>query len=65
MSSERAFDMAPQQKLLQKLRGLRLRVDAAISVGKTDYVNVNVNGSFSSWIEVVDGVPRGSVLYLM
>ena len=65
---KKAFDTVPHQKLLQKLKGLRL--DDVVTKWTEQFVlgrqmRVYVNVSFSSWIDVISGVPQGSVLFLI
>jgi len=62
---KKAFDTVPHQKLLQKLKGLRLgdvltKWIEQFLLGRQ--MRVHVNGSFSSCIDVISGVPHGSVL---
>ena len=62
---KKAFDTVPHQKLLQKLKGLRL--DDVLTKWIEQFLlgrqmRVRVNGSFSNWIDVISGIPQGSVL---
>jgi len=56
---KKAFDTVPHQKLLQKLKGLKLGDTLTKWVGQFllgRQMRVHVNGSFSSWINVISGV---------
>ena len=62
---KKAFDTVPHQKLLQKLKALKLgdvltKWIEQFLLGRQ--MRVHVNGSFSSWIDVISGVTQGSVL---
>ena len=61
----KAFDTVPHQRLLEKIRGLRLDGKLLAWIGnflKQRKMRVFVQGSFSEWIEVISGVPQGSIL---
>ena len=61
----KAFDKVPHSRLLTKCRGLGLGgrllhwVEKWLSDRKQ---RVILNGSFSDWVNVLSGVPQGSVL---
>jgi len=61
----KAFDTVPHRRLPQKLRKLGINDTLLIWIehflmGR--HMRVQVNGSFSGWIDVLSGVPQGSVL---
>ena len=61
----KAFDTIPHQRLLQKLKSLGIQ--GAILKWIEDFLTdrkqrVVVNFTFSQWIEVLSGVPQGTVL---
>ena len=61
----KAFDTVPHKRLLEKIRGLGL--GSVISTWIENFLQdrklkVCVRGSYSEWIDVINGVPQGSVL---
>jgi len=61
----KAFDTVPHRRLLEKLRqsGIVGRLWNWIQAFLSDRkMRVGVMGSFSAWVEVLSGVPQGSVL---
>jgi len=59
------WQQVDHQKLLQKLRGLRLGDTVTQWIGQFllgRQMRVRVNGSFFTWFEVIIGVPQGSIL---
>ena len=61
----KAFDEVPRKRLLQKVHahGIRGRVWDWISAWLKDRTQrIILNGEFSTWMEVLSGVPQGSVL---
>ena len=61
----KAFDKVPRERLLTKLhghgiRGQLLKWIESWLTGRTQ--SVMLNGEFSAWIDVMSGVPQGSVL---
>jgi len=65
MLYRKAFDAVPHKRLLAKIRGLGF--GNVISTWIGDFLHdrkmkVCVRGGYSEWIDVISGVPRGSVL---
>jgi len=61
----KAFDSVPHKKLIQKLKsnGIDRRTTAWVEHFLMQRkMRVGVSGSFSSWADVLSGVPQGSVL---
>ena len=61
----KAFDTVPHSRLLEKLRlsGVGGKLLTWIKAFLSDRnMRVSVNGSLSAWVEVLSGVPQGSVL---
>ena len=61
----KAFDKVPTARLLKKLKahGVEGKVAAWVKAWLTDRTQrVSVRGKFSSWQQVLSGVPQGSVL---
>jgi len=62
---KKAFDSVPHRRLLTKLKaygidGLVLKWIKAFLVGRKQ--RVLMNNSYSSWLDVISGIPQGSVL---
>jgi len=61
----KAFDSVPHKRLLKKLKlyGINGKLLRWIqSFLEARLMRVRIRGSFSDWIEVLNGVPQGSVL---
>ena len=61
----KAFDTVPHKRLISKMRtygidGQILQWTGAFLTGRTQ--RAAVNGSFSTWMDVLSGIPQGSVL---
>jgi len=61
----KAFDSVPHMKLLEKLEQLGIRNNLLRWIGKfltARTLRVGVRGTLSYWIDILSGVPQGSVL---
>jgi len=64
----KAFDTVPHQRLMQKIRDLGLSKEIVNWIKdflQDRKMKVYVRGSCSEWIDVISGVPQGSVLGLL
>ena len=64
---QRAFDKVPKTRLLQKLSayGIEGKVLCRIAYFLSDRkmrIMVGLRGEYSEWVDVISGVPQGSVL---
>ena len=62
---QKAFDKVPKTRLLQKLSayGIEGKVLCWIADFLTDRkMRIMVRGEYSEWVDVISGVPQGSVL---
>ena len=58
---KKAFDTVPHGRLLQKLSTFGIHDSTLLSL-EDRQIRVTVRGSYSHWVEVMSGVPQGSVL---
>ena len=61
----KAFDSVPHKRLIEKLKGFGLHSKLTKWIGnflQKRQMRVRVRGSFSKWVEMISGVPQGSVL---
>jgi len=58
----KAFDSVPHQRLIHKLSTLGCQGKWVESFVYNRTVRVGVRGSYSSWFDMLSGVPQGSVL---
>ncbi|CAM5109917.1 unnamed protein product [Eretmochelys imbricata] len=62
---QKAFDKVPHQRLLSKVSCPGIRVKVLSWIGnwlKNRIQRIGINGQFSEWREVINGVPQGTVL---
>jgi len=62
---EKAFDKVPHRRLISKLHSYG--INSKIISWITDFLDnrqfrVTVNGKFSTWHDVISGIPQGSIL---
>ena len=61
---EKAFDKVPHQRLVQKIKFYKVNpdIDWICSFLFNRKMRVRINNKFSSWINVISGIPQGSIL---
>ena len=62
---QKAFDIVPMKRLMQKPKGYGVR--GAVAKWLEDLLTgskmrVGVRGSYSEWVDVTSGVPQGSII---
>jgi len=62
---EKAFDKVPHQRLVKKLKFYKVNPDIIDWIRSFLFnrkMRVRINNKFSSWINVISGIPQGSIL---
>jgi len=62
---EKAFDKVPHQRLVKKLKFYKVNphiIDWICAFLFNREMRVRINNKFSSWINVISGIPQGSIL---